>query len=99
MKDVCLKFAIGCFIAAVLIMLCLLGAGCETFPRHYNTVVDGAASIEGLAAREGMSAVATPIVGADWGTILGSLAGLITGGYAVYKRKKWIDQDPPKGGT
>ena len=90
-----IRFSFLCFFLIALILFALCLPGCETVPKYYSIGSDGYGSPEGTAARLGMEAASRPFVGDAWATILGSVAGLVAGGFAVYKRKKWIDQDPP----
>lgn len=82
---------------AILILLgvAYLVTGCAAVPRYVDLAEVGYNSPEGIAIREGIKAAAGPIVGTDWGNILSAIAGALGGGYAVHKRKKWLDTKPP----
>lgn len=71
----------------IVFMLC----GCATLERLYEVGKDGLVSSEGVQARAGATAIAQPIVGDPWAGIIGSIVGLLAGGFAVWKRKKWLD--------
>jgi len=89
------KVACICLILCSLLLLGVVLSGCAAIPHYTDMGVDGYNSPEGMAIREGIKAAVGPIAGTDWGNILGVLAGVLGGGYAVYKRKKWIDSKPP----
>lgn len=57
---------------------------------------EGYSSQEGIAARQAAAVITQPMVKDPWSTIISSIVGLLAGGFAVYKRKQWIDT-PTKG--
>lgn len=75
----------------IVIFAVILLTGCATIPRYYTAAVEGYRSTEGIAAKAAVATVAQPLVGEPWATILGSIAGILLGGAAVHKRKKWLD--------
>ncbi len=75
----------------VLCFAVLVIAGCAGLPALWNVGSEGYTSPEGLAARQAITQTATPVVGEPWATIIGSLVGLLAGGFAVYKRRKYLD--------
>lgn len=79
----------------IILLIPFLG-GCQTFPRYWEAGREGYVSEEGIAVRTGVETAARPLVGDPWATILGTVAGLIAGGYIVYKRKQWLETPPPE---
>lgn len=76
---------------SVVIFAVVFLTGCATLPYVYRTGVEGYRSPEGVAAKAAITTVAQPLVGEPWSTILGSIAGILLGGAAVHKRRKYLD--------
>ena len=69
-------------------------SGCAGLPKVWNTGFEGYNSREGISAKQAITQTALPLVGEPWATIIGSIAGLLAGGYAVHKRRKYLDTPP-----
>lgn len=78
------------YLIAIILLLVFL-CGCETVPKYWEIGREGYISPEGVATRTAVETAAKPFVGEPWATILGTIGGLFAGGYAVYKRRQWLD--------
>jgi len=80
----------------LLFFILILLAGCASLPYYYELGKEGYSSPEGTATRTAVETAAKPFVGEPWATILASLIGILTGGYAVHKRRQWLDTPSEK---
>lgn len=80
----------------ICILFCILLCGCAIVPKYWDIGKEGYTSPEGVAARGAVTTIAKPIIGEPWSAILGSIGALLIGGYAVHKRKQWLDAPPKK---
>lgn len=76
------------FLAFLLVLFLI---GCAAVPRYWEEGKEGYRSPEGIATRTAIETAATPFVGEPWANIISTVAGLLAGGYAVHKRRKWLD--------
>jgi len=83
----------------LIILTVFILTGCATIPRYWTMGSEGYSSPEGIAARAAVKTVAQPLVGEPWSVILSNLASLLIGGYAIYKRQKWLDTPTTKTNT
>ena len=80
-------------LSAVMVM-CL--SGCVTLGTLWDLGSEGYSSREGKQAGAAAQVIATPLVGQPIATAIAGIVSLLAGGFAVYKRKQWLDTPTKK---
>ena len=81
------KFKILILIFAVSLSL----GGCVTLGSLWDLGSEGYSSQEGKTAGAAAQVIATPLVGQPIATAIAGIVSLLAGGFAVYKRQKYLD--------
>jgi len=80
----------------VLFLLVFLLSGCAAMTKALQYGKEGYDTPVATSTRAAVATVATPFVGPPLATIAGGIISMIVGGFAVWKRQKYLDMPPGK---
>ena len=80
----------------VLVLLVFLLSGCAGTLRMLKYGQEGYDTPIATSTRTAVETAATPFVGSPLATIAGGIISMIVGGFAMWKRQKWLDLPPNK---